>query len=108
MTTDLVDQITSLLKDVPNDRLAEIRDSLNDRLALHDQQKEDAVLSEWIVESYGDCLSLRMKIDNEGTGYFYSSYTTVPVNWDTYEQFVEDCESCYCGQNCLTNKKHKR
>lgn len=104
-----VDQIVPLLADASNEKLEEIRDGLNDRLAVYEAEKEEKILAEWILERYGDCITLRRKIDNEGTGYFYSHYTTVPVGYDTYEVFVDDEETCYCGQDCLKkSKKRKR
>jgi len=51
----------------------------------------------YIRERYDNCDKLRNKIDSEGREYFYYNYSPVPVSWDTYHQFVTDCD-CWCGK----------
>ena len=77
-----------------------IRDAANVRLEDHDRDEGTDNLGEFIRDEYGSCQALRAKIENEGTGYFYHSYTTVPCDYDLYEEFVHDRDECWCGNNC--------
>lgn len=63
--------------------------------------EEEIILKRWIRNEWCDCENLRNKIDNEGTGYFYDSYTNVPVSYDTYTDFAHSYD-CWCGQ-CDSN-----
>lgn len=74
------------------DELCEVRDQLRDQVM--DTQEYELV--EWIKHWGGDCNAVRQKINSEGVGYFYNSYTTVPAEWNTYTDFVDDVE-CWCG-----------
>lgn len=68
---------------------------------LTDQEKyenEVETMTKYIVEEWGNCEDLRMKIGNEGLGYFYNSYAEVPVSFEVYEEFASS-EICWCG-NC--------
>ena len=53
-------------------------------------------LVKFIRSEYGTCENMREKIQNEGTEYFYNSYTTVPVSYEDYMAFANS-EECYCG-----------
>ena len=59
--------------------------------------EEEETMKTYICEEWGNCNNLRIKISNEGLGYFYECYTTVPVTWPTYARFAQG-SSCWCGK----------
>ena len=68
---------------------------------------EYQLLKQYIEQEWEGCRGLRGKIDCEGSGYFYTSYTTVPVSHDVYSEFVDASETCYCGGTCVTSGECK-
>jgi len=50
----------------------------------------------WILNEWGTCEDVRNKVRNEGSGYFYNSYTNVPCDWNMYMSMVNG--ACYCGE----------
>lgn len=66
----------------------------DDEEETSDERREMRI---YIRERYDNCDKLRDKIDSEGREYFYYNYSPVPVTWDTYHQFVTDCD-CWCGK----------
>ena len=53
-----------------------------------------------LARNYGGCKDLKIKVANEGVGYFYSRYTTINASYDLYESYIET-DSCWCGLNIL-------
>lgn len=69
-----------------------------------ESEDEEEILRNWIISEWGDCASVRVKIDNEGKSYFYESYTRVPVSRDTYYDFANMPEDeCFCHQSYCEN-----
>ena len=56
-----------------------------------------------LAKDYGGCKDLKIKVANEGVGYFYNSYTNVNAPYDLYESYVET-DSCWCGI-CVNDAK---
>ena len=79
----------------PNSNL--LSSSSSDSHASVSEEEEHRTMREYILEEWGNCNALRAKIEWEGAGYFYSNYTTVPVSWTTYDDFVES-SYCWCDQ----------
>lgn len=67
-----------------------------------EEENEQETLKRYILDEWQNCDELRGKIDWEGLDYFYNSYTSVPVSWETYTAFVIS-EDCFCGE-CVENK----
>lgn len=62
-----------------------------------DRAIEISCLKEMAAE-YGGCCILCTKVEWEGLGYFYNSYTTVPASFDTYAEFCASHDGvCWCG-----------
>lgn len=96
MSGFLKTNLEDLLK-LPAEKLSAIRDHINGSLKGYDYDNEMKTLKTYILDEWGNCDNLRSKIENEGTGYFYSEYTSVPVSWDIYNEFCENEDDCFCG-----------
>ena len=51
-----------------------------------------------MAADYGGCCQLQAKVENEGLGYFYNSYTTVPASFETYVRYCGGAMTgeCWC------------
>lgn len=101
-----IDALTD--NDVENNKeiLQSIYEALKKKLKTSDKDEEEEekekeneqeTLKRYILREWEDCDELRGKIDWEGLGYFYNSYTSVPVSWETYSAFARS-EDCICGR----------
>lgn len=68
-------------------------------------KQEEVQFCNWIRRKWGDCDVLRCKIENEGTHYFYYSYSNVPCSYDMYESFASG-SSCWCG-DCVNDESEE-
>lgn len=96
----ILDEIDGLTdNDVENNKeiLQNIQETLRKKLK-EEEQDEDEILKQYILDEWENCDGLRGKIDWEGLDYFYNSYTSVPVSWETYSNFARSVD-CICD-NC--------
>lgn len=47
------------------------------------------------------CQGFKGKVDWEGRDYYYHGYTTVPVPYEVYTEFVDGDDECWCGHCSL-------
>lgn len=83
-----------------------IKGNLNHHSDLTNNEKyenEKKIMIEYIINKWGDCKSLRRKIEWEGEGYFYNSYSNVPASHEIYMDFFDD-DCCWCS-NCDESSK---
>lgn len=81
--------------------LEQVYEALKKKLKPADLEEEEEnseeTLKQYILDNWKNCKRLRTKIEWEGRDYFYDSYTTVPVSWETYSQFARS-DDCVCGE----------
>ena|ERR1700677_636670 len=84
------------------EKLERLRDGIlyheDDKTRSEVEQEHKHALVKHILEEWANCQEMRSKIDNEGLGYFYYTYTSVPCPYDLYQTFARS-EDCWCG-NC--------
>ncbi len=73
-----------------------ITDNVQNSLEEIFSKNNELKLETWILNEWGTCEDVRIKVRNEGYGYFYNSYTTVPCDWNMYMSMVNG--ACYCGE----------
>jgi hypothetical protein len=80
------------------------------------RENDRKALKDFAIQEYDGCCNLYKKIENEGLGYFYNNYTTVPCSWSIYasycdghdgECWCDGCEDCDCikEKSCFFCKK---
>jgi hypothetical protein len=60
-----------------------------------EEEERDHMIA--FIRQFENCEKLRARIEEIGTYNYYYKWTSVPVDWITYTEFVEDTE-CWCGE----------
>lgn len=77
-----------------------------------DEQEANSMeaLRKHVIENFDDeyvrtqkqecaCELFRCKVDNEGEGYYFTGYTSLPgVDFETYHNFYDNRDECICGK----------
>lgn len=98
---DIIETFTDEYVEKNKQQLEQVHEALKKKLKVdsEDDEKKDSeeTLKHYILDNWENCERLRAKIGWEGRDYFYDSYTTVPVSWETYSQFARS-DDCVCGE----------
>ncbi len=106
MSEETIERLKNDLKRIREDqeefkkKIEELQEQVKKLKKVEEEEEEqdsDEVLTNYIKSEWSTCNRLRGKVEWEGSDYFYNSYTTVPVSWETFSSFVRS-DDCYCGE----------